>query len=174
MDIHPGTQRMAILFHRERIFSIRFLKASWASVHGDHAELFLRPFLNIAVAELNGHLSRALDDHRSAYFFPVDVHSKVSGKPLEIFLPSGCVVESPAERFTGFGIVCDGRLIWLVHIHDDISSMSKKVNVGIIPAASRRAQWSEIPKGYSGWHFQTAVDSDIVRQFGFGRSTGLR
>ena len=24
-------------------------------------------------------------------------------------------------------------------------------------------------KDYSGWHFQTAVDSDIVRQFVFGR-----
>ena len=28
-------------------------------------------------------------------------------------------------------------------------------------------------KDYSGRHFQTAVDSDIVRQFVFGRSTRL-
>ncbi len=28
-------------------------------------------------------------------------------------------------------------------------------------------------KDYSGRHFQIVVDSDIVRQFGFGRSTRL-
>ena len=60
MDVHSGPQRMAVLLHGERVLPVRFFKASRAAVDGDHTELFLSPFLMIAVAELNGDLARTV------------------------------------------------------------------------------------------------------------------
>ena len=39
------------------MFAVRLLEFAGRAVHGDHADLFLRPFLDGFVGQLDGHVS---------------------------------------------------------------------------------------------------------------------
>ncbi len=87
MDIQFGAERMTVFFHRQGILSVGLFEAPWSPMDGDHAQLLLRPFLGLAIAELNGYFAGAFDDDGAAGFFSVHIYGEVSRKAFKVSLP---------------------------------------------------------------------------------------
>src|SRR6476659_4519716 len=157
---------MTVLFHRERVLAVGFVERARPSVNGNHGELILRPFLNLTVAQLNGHLARAFHRHRAVKFLSIDVDGEFRREAFEALRPAGGILEGEAERFACFRVIGNGRLIGGVCLHDESPSYER----GQISAQLYLWRWSRLngkkPGGPSRQAaFQIAPDSDIVRQF---------
>ena len=64
-------------FQCEAMFAVRFLEFARCPVHGDHADLFLRPFLNRFVRQLDRHVPGTLHHHRPGHLVAVGVDREV-------------------------------------------------------------------------------------------------
>ena len=97
MDIQFGAERMTVFLHRQGILSVGLFEASWSTMDRNHAQLLLRPFLSLAIAELNRYFAGTFDADGAAGFFPIHIDGEVSRKPLKVFLPPGGPFERSAQ-----------------------------------------------------------------------------
>ena len=74
-------------------------------MHGDHADLLLRPFLNRFIGELDGHLSRSLNHDGSSHDLPIGVDAEVGRKTVKIRLPAGRAFKGSLEKRACLGII---------------------------------------------------------------------
>jgi hypothetical protein len=81
----------------------------------DHTELFLSPFLRLAIAELNRNFSGALDHDRAAGFFAIHIDGEVGGKSLKVLGPASGRFEGSAKEVASLRVVghCRRFLLWL-------------------------------------------------------------
>ena len=108
MDVEAAAERMLVAcFHRETMFAVRFLKLAGRAVHGDHADLFLGPFLDGFVGQLHRHFTRPFDDDGSTHQLAVGIDGQVGREPTKVRLPARGAFKGLLKQGAGLGIVGD-------------------------------------------------------------------